>query len=88
MGLLEDLRAALTAEVTVPVAELEDHDGFFGVHVPAADRVFLDHSIIFAVRLYQLASRIVYVRVPASEKKPAHAGAGVGRSVVCVINNV
>jgi hypothetical protein len=52
VSLLEDPGAILAAEIATAFAELECHDGFFRIHVSAADGVFLNHDENWAFPLF------------------------------------
>jgi hypothetical protein len=52
VSLLENPGAVLATEITTAFAERESNDGFFRIHVPAADGVFLNHDENWAFPLF------------------------------------
>lgn len=65
MRFLKNAGAFLAAEVAIAlaVAQLKDHYGLVRGHVPAAHRVFLYHSIAYAMPVFSGKSRIICPKI-------------------------
>jgi hypothetical protein len=62
VGLLENPGAFLATEIAAAFAKRESNDGFFRIHVPAADGIFLDHGEKCAFPLFIRRPFIVRVK--------------------------